>query len=93
MKKIGINLYRKYLELPYLDYITNNSAALSKNIVVETRKARQSYDAFMKLVNEIIIICSITLILIFFEPLISLIVILFFWICRIDYVIFFGSQN
>ena len=76
-KKIGINLYRKYLELPYLDYITNNSAALSKNIVVETRKARQSYDAFMKLVNEIIIICSITLILIFFEPLISLIVILF----------------
>jgi ATP-binding cassette, subfamily B, bacterial PglK len=77
-KKIGLNLYEKYLSLSYPEYINSNSAAFSKNIVVETRKARQSYDAFMKLVNEIIIISSIILILIFFKPLISSIVILFF---------------
>ncbi len=77
-KEIGLNLYKKYLSLSYQEYVRSNSAVFSKNIVVETRKARQSYDAFMKLVNEIIVISSIILILIFFEPLISSIVILFF---------------
>ena len=77
-KKIGSNLYEKYLSLTYPEYIDSNSAAFSKNIIVETRKDRQSYDSFMKLVNEIIIISAIILILIFFEPLISSIVIFFF---------------
>jgi ABC-type bacteriocin/lantibiotic exporter with double-glycine peptidase domain len=76
--KIGLNLYKKYLRLPYIDFILSNSAIFSKNIVVETRKARQSYDAFMKLINEIIVISSITLVLIIYEPYISFIVILFF---------------
>ena len=76
-RKIGLNLYEKYLSLTYPEYIDSNSAAFSKNIIVETRKARQSYDSFMKLVNEIIIISAIVLVLIFFEPLISSIVIFF----------------
>lgn len=76
--KIGLNLYKKYLGLPYIDFISTNSAILSKNIVIETRKAKQSYDAFMKLINEIIIISSIILVLIIFEPYVSTIVILFF---------------
>lgn len=76
--KIGLNLYKKYLRLPYIDYILSNSAIFSKNIVVETRKARQSYDSYMKLINEIIIISSITLVLIIYEPYISFIVISFF---------------
>ena len=46
----------------------------------------------MKLVNEIIIICSITLILIFFEPLISLIVILFFGFVGLTMLFFFEAK-
>jgi ATP-binding cassette, subfamily B, bacterial PglK len=76
--EIGLNLYKKYLGLSYLDYISSNSAILSKNIVVETRKAKQSYDAYMKLINEIIIISSIITVTLIFEPLISFVVILFF---------------
>ena len=77
-KNINYNLLDFYISSSLTFFNENSSATLSKNIITETKKIKSSIGASLKLVTEILVIISISIVLIYFQPIASLITIGFF---------------
>ena len=71
---LSINLYRNYLHFNIARFKEVNSSEFTKNIIMEIKKARLSIDICLKSLIEIISIILITIILLYYQPLATLIV-------------------
>ncbi len=68
-------LYGNYLRLPLEKYNSINSGTLSKNIMIEIKKARLAIDLFLRIFIESLTILIIILVLLYFQPFSTLIII------------------
>ena len=77
-KNIHCNLYKKYVGSSLIYFTSKNSSAFSKNIIQESKKIRASIDAYLKIFTEFFIIISISIVLIIYQPIPSLLILTFF---------------
>lgn len=68
-------LYGNYLKLPLEKYNSINSGTLSKNVIIEIKKARLAIDLFLRIFIESLTILIIILVLLYFQPFSTLIII------------------
>ena len=71
-------IFLKYLRSSYEFHIENNSSFLLRNVTQETDNLKHVTHSILALVSELSIIIGITLFLLFFEPLSTIILISFF---------------
>ena len=71
---LSINLYRNYLHFNVARFKEVNSSEFTKNIIMEIKKARLSIVICLKSLIEIISIILITIILLYYQPLATSIV-------------------
>ena len=72
------SLYNKYISLPYSFHINNNSGLLLRNITEEVGNYCGAVIVLMRLLTEIIVLIGIIFLLLFINPIITLIVITVF---------------
>ncbi|MDC0369830.1 ABC transporter ATP-binding protein/permease [Pelagibacteraceae bacterium] len=75
---IHSNLYQKYIHSSLTFFSKKNSSTFTKNIINESKKIRVSIDAYLKIFTEIFIIITIGIVLVFYQPLPSLFILIFF---------------
>jgi len=75
---IHSSLYKQYIHSSLTFFSKKNSSSFTKNIINESKKIRVSIDAYLKIFTEIFIIITIGSILVFYQPLPSLFILIFF---------------
>lgn len=71
---ISDRLFKYYISQPYEKYLLNNSSTYVRNLTVETSNFKGALQLLMVLISEGVIIISIGGFLLFFNPIISLII-------------------
>ncbi len=89
---LSINLYRNYLHLNIARFKEVNSSELTKNIIMEIKKARLIIDICLKSLIEIISIILITIILLYYQPLATLIVLGFVLVILFLFLLIFKKK-
>ena len=74
---LSVNLYRNYLNFNIDSFKSANSSELTKNIIMEIKKARLSIDICLRSLIEIISIIIISAILVYYQPLATITVLAF----------------
>ena len=77
-RTISSNLYNKYVDLPLIFFNSKNSSTFIKNIISESRKVRISIDAYLKIFTEFFVIFFVSIVLIIYQPIPSLLILFFF---------------
>jgi len=77
-KNINKNLYIKYIKSPLSYFSNKNSSTFTKNIINESKKIRVSIDACLKIFTELFVIIMVSVVLIFYQPVPSLFILIFF---------------
>ena len=83
--EIGVRLFKKYLNSPYMFHVENKSSSLMTKIEHETTIYGGSLLSLSSLLTEILVITGITIFLFFIRPLETLIVIFFGFLFSIIY--------
>lgn len=86
--KISTKLLNVYLYQPYAFHLEKNSAELSKNIYYEVKQLCYTFGQILTFLSESLIVLLITLILIYFQPNLTLLAILFVGIGGVIFVRF-----
>ena len=66
--RLSRELFRKYLHLPYVSHLENNSATLIRNIEICGNVSHYGIEPMMLLITESLVLTSIVLLLIAVEP-------------------------
>ena len=70
--ELSNKLYSKYLNSKYFFHLYNDSSKLYEQVFTETGQFRDFTSAFLSIISEFIFLLSMLLILIFFDPLITI---------------------
>jgi len=71
-KNISYKLFKKYLNQPYSFILNNDSSKLIRNATLEAQNINGSVSALLSLFAEITLIIILTIMMFYFEPLVSL---------------------
>ncbi len=72
-RRLGDRLFRSYMNAPYINLISRNSAELLRNVTQETHLlVIKVLFPFLKLVMDALVVVAILLLLFFVEPLVTL---------------------
>ncbi len=78
VKDFSQDLFKGYIQMPYLFHVNNNSAKLIRNVTVETGAFLALLQSVLVLISEVAIILSVLILLFFVEFTSTLLMILFF---------------
>ena len=75
--KISDKLLRTYLDQPYEFHLQKNSAQLTTNIYSEVKQLSSTINQGLNLLSEMLVLCLLSMILLYFQPLATLFAVVF----------------